>query len=138
MAENATSVASRGTLSISFPAPGILFGRVSGHYSQAMLKEYLGGLDEAVKAGHKLTTFHDWEEMTGYDSVCRQAMTDWVLKHVSQIHMNHILVRSKIVAMGVATANLLTGGKLLFPYTTRVPFERALKTAVAEAPRRTL
>jgi hypothetical protein len=69
--------------------------------------------------------FHDWEDMNTYDAECRKVLTEWTLRHRGQIEGWHILVRSKLVAMGVATASLLIGGGVIVSYNQRDKFEAA-------------
>lgn len=52
--------------------------------------------------------FHNWLAMDNYESVCRVELTAWVLSHREQSTL-HIGLRSRMVAMGVAVANLALG-----------------------------
>jgi hypothetical protein len=121
----------RGSARIAFLAPGVFLGTITGHYSKELLAPYLAGMAAALKQS-RLVTFNDWWDMTSYDSVCRTTMTEWVIANRARSERHHILVRSKLVAMGVATASMLAGGDLLASYTTRDTFDVALKTALRE------
>lgn len=107
-------------------SPGLLLGRVEGHYSAELLQHYMPALDRLLTSPSAIG-FHDWENMTSYDSACRQQMTDWTLAHRKQIAAWHILVRSKLVAMGVATASMIIGGGIITSYSDRKKFDDALK-----------
>lgn len=74
----------------------------------------------------KLHGFHNWLDMTNYDSVCRVELTAWVLRHRSQSTL-HIGVRSRMVAMGVSVANLALGS-LIHVYSTEDALEAALQS----------
>ena len=118
-------------VSLSHPAPGVFAGRIEGHYTEAMLRPYLAGMERALAQAEILQGFHDWELMTGYETICRKEMTAWVQRHRARVVRQHILVRSRIVAMGVATANLVLGGDLIVSHDKRSTFEPALARASA-------
>jgi hypothetical protein len=115
----------KGEALITFPEPWIFVGRIEGRYTVDMVGPYIEHM-ATVLGGGDAVYFHDWEKMDGYDSKCRKDMTDWVMKHQEAITHNHVMVRSKLVAMGVSTANLLLGGSRITSHTARSSFERAL------------
>lgn len=56
-------------------------------------------------------------------------MTAWVQRNRARVAPQHILVRSRIVAMGVATANLILGGDVIISHFKRSTFEQELARA---------
>lgn len=68
------------------------------------------GEERIRKAGGKLYVFHDWLDMTGYDSRTRVRLTMWSVAHRTAYQEVHLAVRSRIVAMGVQVANVPLGG----------------------------
>ncbi len=116
----------RGTLRLQLGDSGLLIGTVNGHYGAELLPNYVEAMNTAARAGRMLA-FHDWEEMETYDSECRKVMTDWTLRHRHMVERGHILVRSKLVSMGVTTASLLIGSDLIVAYTQRSAFEAVLR-----------
>jgi hypothetical protein len=50
--------------------------------------------------------FHDWLDMTHYESACRIDLTNWILSHRKQSVL-HIAVSSPVIAMGVTVANMV-------------------------------
>lgn len=56
-------------------------------------------------------------------------MTDWVMRHRAETERHHILLTSKLVAMGVATASLLIGGNFVVAYTNASEFRAAERAA---------
>ena len=60
----------------------------------------------------KLHLFADTWGVTDYDPRFREQMTTWFKHHRSQLHGVHVLVKSPLVRMGVATINLMLGGLL--------------------------
>jgi hypothetical protein len=107
--------------------------RITGHFSADLQDFFLQPMNEAIARGTRLAVFHDWEAMTGYDSSVRQNLTRWSLTHRTHIASINILVRSTIVAMGVATAGLTLrlGGMHLYSHTARAEFLSALLAAEA-------
>jgi hypothetical protein len=69
-------------------------------YGEERIKRYSG----------KLYVFHDWLEMTGYDSRTRIRLTAWSVAHRHLYEEVHLAVRSRIIAMGVQVANVAVGG----------------------------
>jgi hypothetical protein len=121
-------------VSLMEPAPGLFVGRIEGHYTEAMLRPYLAAMDVAFGRAAIFRGFHDWELMTGYETICRKEMTVWVQRHRARVAPQHILVRSRMVAMGVATANLVLGGDVIISHFKRSAFEQALARASAGLP----
>lgn len=69
--------------------------------------------DDRLRRTHgKLSLFHNWMGMTGYDSRCRQRMTKWSLDRLARFDEVHIAQRSRLVAMGIQVANIALGGKI--------------------------
>lgn len=119
----------RWALSITSPAPGVLCSVVSGHMELAAVKLLTNAYDQLAAAGHKVDAFHDWEGLTGYSSEAREVYTSWAKAHRDSVGSVSILVRSKLVAMGVSVANMVLG--YLHAYSDRAAFERALARAVS-------
>jgi hypothetical protein len=68
------------------------------------------GAERIRRAGGKVYVFHDWMELTGYDSRTRVRLTAWSAAHRNDYQEVHLAVRSRIVAMGVQVANIALGG----------------------------
>lgn len=117
-----------GRMTYAFPSPGIMVNTMTGHYAADLLSFCLAGMADGIEGG-PLVMFFDWEGMTGYDVDCRREMTKWTMDRKAQIGKVHILVKSKLVAMGVSVANLLLGGDTICSYTDRPKFEGALRAA---------
>jgi hypothetical protein len=78
-----------------------------------------------------LLLFHDWATMTDYETVVRQQLVSVTagLKAAGTLRGTHILVRSRVVALGVQGANVFLG--VLTAYTDREAFEVVLREALA-------
>lgn len=68
---------------------------------------------EAYETLHKTDRIHffaDAEHLVNYDSRLRTAMTARFLPDRARFETLHVMLKSKIVAMGVSVANLALGG----------------------------
>ncbi len=97
--------------------------------------EWLGQFAQkiaAVSPAAPATCFHDWELMTGYETSCRRDLTAYALANVKRMREVHILVGSKLVAMGVSATSLAfaLAGLELRSYTDRDKFEKVLAAAL--------
>lgn len=117
----------RGCARVWVIAPTLYVTMTTGYMEEAhadLLESY--GLERIRKAPGKLTVFHDWFDMTGYESRCRQRLTSWSLARRQHFEEVHLGVRSKLVAMGVQVANLALGG-LITAHTDRTKLEHELR-----------
>lgn len=104
--------------------PTVVLTRVAGHASTPIVREYIDHLGKICAQG-KVEIFHDWYEMTGYDTDARKALTDWNLTHQTDVVEVHMLVKSKVVAMGISVASLVAGRDFAV-YSDRRKFENLL------------
>jgi hypothetical protein len=122
-----TLTTSKGRIWFWSISPGLYATEVRGHLSVDMARHIVRYAEPLYQQG-VLSGFHNWLEMTGYDSQSRVLLTEWVLSHRDQTHL-HIGVRSKIVAMGVSVANLALGN-LIRTYSSSAAMEAALEKAL--------
>jgi hypothetical protein len=100
-----------GTLRAWALAKNVFVTQGEGHMQDdhcAFIEVY--GEQRIRRAGGKLYVFHDWLDMTGYDSKTRVRLTLWSVAHRNAYEEVHLAVRSRIVAMGVQVANVPLGG----------------------------
>jgi len=107
----------------------VVFEHVTGYFEKEIVAKYTAPIDRLIASGVRPTLFIDASEMTGYDSDTRLKLTDWTFWIRDKISGCHILVRSKIVSMGVSIANLALGG-LLKVSTDRGEFSLAYSRAL--------
>jgi hypothetical protein len=86
-------------------------------------------VDRVLAAGIRPDLFIDLDDMTGYDSEYRQEVSKWGARFYRRFGEVRFLVRSKIIAMGIAVSNLTAGGRLR-PTTRRSEFQSALAAAI--------
>lgn len=116
----------RGEAVISLIKADVMLLKITGHLDGPMGMHVLDAATKAAAATKHYHIFCDWAEMTGYDSDMRSAFTQWAASHRSKVTF-HLLVGSKLVAMGVSVANLALGG-ILVGYTNRTSFDAALRS----------
>ena len=80
-------------------------GRGHGNLWEPVLQAY-----RTLRAKGPTYLFADVEEMTNYDSRLRTELTAGFLPDRARFAAFHVLLRSKLVAMGVSVANLTLGG----------------------------
>jgi hypothetical protein len=73
-----------------------------------------------VAAEGRFYAFHDWAEMTDYETESRVRLTRAVIDVRSSVDEAHLLVASRFVALGVQAANLVV--KILEVHTSRPKF----------------
>jgi hypothetical protein len=116
----------RGEVLTAHPKADVMVLKVTGHLDRPMGLHIIDGVSRATTTTRRLHIFCDWAEMSGYDSDVRSAFTQWAATNRTKV-MFHLLVGSKLVAMGVSVANLALGG-ILVGYTNRASFDAALRS----------
>lgn len=58
------------------PAPALLVTRLRGHATLTALRHYTARAEREMSRG-RLTVFHQWNEMTGYDPAARDELKRW-------------------------------------------------------------
>jgi len=133
--EFATHETARGTASMWVLSPSVYVTSVDGHMEESHAELFARfGHDRIEGSPGKLHVFHDWIDMTGYDSRCRQRLTAWSVARLGAYAEVHLAVRSRIVAMGVQVANIALRG-LLRAHGDRSTLEAELRRVLRrEAP----
>ena len=104
--------------------PNLVVSRITEHATLGMAERYTSLLDgEVLRA--PLEIFHDWSGMTGYDPDARKLLTDWNVRHSAHVQQVHMLVKSRVIAMGVSVSSLIAGRDFA-AYSDRRLWERPL------------
>lgn len=117
----------RGSIAVWQLRPNVYASEVSGYMSAEMARLIIELADPLYGKG-TLHGFHNWLAMSNYDSSCRVELTAWVLKHRRESAL-HIGLVSRMVAMGVAVANLALGN-LIHVYDDETALENALQATL--------
>lgn len=98
-----------GTLAIGTPQRGLVYVRSTGILSEALAAQWIEVAEELWSRPVRWVFFCDWEQLRGYDTRARTALTRVVVDHRANVRAAHFLTSSRLVAMGVATAGAATG-----------------------------
>ncbi|MEO8798346.1 MAG: hypothetical protein ABI551_10705 [Polyangiaceae bacterium] len=123
----------RGKLILRRPAPHVVVLIATGYGGKDLAAPILALRDMVVQQAGKIALFDDFEKATGYDSELRVKLTDWSRRNAKAMTSHHILTSSKLVAMGVAVANLALGATIK-AHTSRRAFEEALRLEIDPRP----
>lgn len=116
----------RGTLTVITPAAPLVLFVAQGHLDVGLAQHIVTSTNATLQRVSRPVVFQDWELLTGYDSASRELLTRYVQGIQAQLGGAHILVKSRLVSMGVAVANALLGGSLLAT-SSRARFDAALQ-----------
>ena len=121
---------SKGQLSLWTPQPGLLVVKMTGQGDKAFATPIVRGFERALEDAAQVRLFFDAELMATYDSELRTTLTAAFVEKRSHIDSIHVLVGSKLTAMGVSVANLALGG-IITTHWRRPPFTSALNAVLA-------
>jgi hypothetical protein len=102
--------------------------RVHGHEELGPIA--VRRMDAVLSDAGKIAIFLDFTDSPGYDSGLRVLWTQWLQSHLRSITKMHIVVKSKMVAMGVSVANLALGGIIQTHSQRAGAYERLLDEAI--------
>lgn len=122
----------RGELVVWQPQQSVVVFQVSGHISQPIAKPVMERVQQLLDAGLHPTVFDDLERAVSYDGVVRLEVTRFAVRTAPRVAATHVLVRSKLIAMTVAVANLALRQHLTV-HSARNGFDAALDRALAAA-----
>jgi len=97
-------------------------GHGDGRFAPVIVRRF----DAILAQDGAVLMLYDMWSMPTYDSQLRVELTDWCRKHLKSIPALHVAQRSKLVAMGVAVANVALGG-LITTHSSRASFDAALR-----------
>jgi len=122
----------RGSFEVYMPAPNVCLTRARGVLSLAQARLIPEVLDERLKDGQKVALFYEWEKLINYESEARPMLTNWGIANVRKLRSIDVIVSSRIMALGIATASLAM--KLIrlpvYSHSRREDFESSLERAI--------
>jgi hypothetical protein len=98
------------TIVITSPAPRVALLTMQGHARAEHVPAGIAQLTRIVKGDPDFDYFYDLWDLQGYDSPVRVDFTNFHRKF--GLRSLHALTRSRVVAMGVAVANLALGNRI--------------------------
>lgn len=118
----------KGVFYLYLPAKHVIVSQFHGRIDREAAEALRSFGDKQFEQGHQVHFFHDWEAVQGYDSEARTMLTHWATERRKHVREVVVLTQSKLVAMGVATANLATSvmGVTMRSHLDRRAFENEL------------
>ncbi|HWA73378.1 MAG TPA: hypothetical protein VG937_13625 [Polyangiaceae bacterium] len=123
----------RGAMSLTWTEQGAIYVSVDVHGDRSLSPLMVRRADTLI-ARTRMKFFFDFWQMPTYDSEMRTEWTGFLVTHRARVDEIHVVARSKLVAMGVAVANLALGGIIKSYPAPTGPFERALNRAGLKLP----
>ncbi len=120
----------KGVLTFERLCSAVLAFHFTGHLEEAAARKIIELRSAAFDDVERAEEFHDWWQMSSYDSASRALLTEDSLKRRQQISRIHLLIASRLVRMGVSVATIVLGDQLV-PYAERNAFETARRDAVS-------
>jgi len=118
-----------GECKLWLPRPTLLLSRARGFLRHEFALEIIRQLN-LITASKKITQFHDWLAITGFDVRCQRDLTAWHVKNRDRIARLDIAAHSVLVRMGVSVANVALKGAIHL-YDDVEPFELQAERALA-------
>lgn len=116
------------------PIAGVYTTVATGHVIESMATDFITYLEGEMKSGiSNMSFFHDWWDLTTYEQSARHRLTEWRrAAPKGTTKDSHVLVRSKLIAMGVAASSIVLRmvGVDMRAYNDRAEFERNLGDAI--------
>lgn len=120
-----------GELVVQRPGPGVVLYVIKGRMTPEFVPHFRQAAQSVVDLGRQVSVFFDTEGMRGYHPAFRDQMTAWHAELKPMTRRAGVLVRSRVVQMAIAIANMVTGG-LLVSYSDRAKFEAAIRDALMQ------
>ena len=89
----------RGSLIIEQPVPGVMLFTYHGHIPVEVVPLIEASVARVLNTGIRPDLFIDLEQMKGYDSEYRKAISKWGADNHRRLGDVRVLVRSKLIAM---------------------------------------
>jgi len=115
---------SAGVLHVWRPVRGLFVTHLEGVMRLDMALSVETNMRRVASEDQRFFAFHDWAAMTDYETESRVRLTRAVLDVRANVDEAHLLISSRIVALGVQAANLVV--KILHVHTSRPEFHKLL------------
>ncbi|MDI1448573.1 hypothetical protein [Polyangium sp. 6x1] len=123
----------RATVWLWRPARRVFVTRVAGCLDAQGATAIEAMARRVVAEDGGIAGFHDWEEMTDYESPARTRLTEMARDLGKSNDVAHFIVRSKLVALGIQAASVVMAGVRV--HHTRAGFEAALRECIQQRSR---
>ena len=106
----------------------LLITRATGTLTVAAAQTMDLATRRLVQPGGRYQSFHDWEDLTDYESDARRLLTDASARNRAHMDRTHILLRSRLLVAALDAARMFL--KHIVPYSSRAVFEDELRKAL--------
>ena len=121
----------RGSVGVWSRTP-ILLAQMDGYGDSSFAGPIIEQFNEVLGGKQPVQVFFEMSGMENYDSALRTRLTTHFIAHRAQLESLHVFTRSRLVAMGVAVANLALGG-IITSHASLAAFQVALDRAIAHS-----
>jgi hypothetical protein len=111
-------------------SPIVTLDRIVGVIDEELAGVINAAYDDLLSRRDRPHTFHDWSGVVGYSPTARKSLTGAVDSWRGRMRSVHILVSSRVLAMGISVANAVLGSYIQAyadPQRFRDAMEQALR-----------
>jgi hypothetical protein len=112
------------------PAPGVFCCSASGDLPEDLAPPYVAFLQQIAAQSARIAAFNDVELVVNYETAFRVRLTQAYRQILDRTDENHILLRSRLVMLGVQAARLVLGN--ITAHNSRETYDAALAKVLAE------
>jgi len=112
--------------------PGLVAVLARGVFSQAFAHRSLAFYDPIIKSHGPLRVFADFQQVTEYTREARDLMTASAVQNRQTLEGLHMLLSSKMVALGISSLKHDMGDPLVHTYADRASFLRSFVQSIRE------
>jgi hypothetical protein len=120
----------RGTATAVVRAPGVVMVTYQGIATEEVIPDVSAMLEEQILEHAPIEFFIDAAGLTSYSTDFRKGWTVWLKANRPRITNVHMLVKSKLVEMGINIVNPLVGNYLV-AHSHELSFNNALRKAMS-------
>jgi hypothetical protein len=103
----------------------------SGVFSMPLAQKVIEFFDPIIASGARVQVFSDFERMTHYIREARDLLTAHTVQNLRTLEASHMLLSSKMVALGVSSYKHEVGDPLIHTYADRASFLSSYAKALA-------
>jgi hypothetical protein len=116
-------------LSLRWNNRGALEICIRGHCSADVVPHIVERADSVLRQAGRMQLFYDLADMPSYDSSLRVLCVEWMRVNLGAIVSIDVLGRSKLVAMGVAVANIVLRDRITLYKEREGKYTEAIRRA---------
>ncbi|HXJ23179.1 MAG TPA: hypothetical protein VMT03_23385 [Polyangia bacterium] len=111
--------------------PEVVAEIASGVFSMPLAQKVIEFFDPIIASGRRVQVFSDFERLTHYIREARDLLTAHSVRNRRALEASHMLLSSKMVALGVSSFKHELGDPLVHTYSDRASFLTSYAKALA-------